>query len=296
MNELRWILIGFGIVLLAGIYLWGRRGSAAVAEDVALRSQPEAGPQGFADFRREPAMHREDGSSYDEPSYERSYEEEEEPEEAGRVLERADDYEVTAARPINPRSEGRLTRAESPRPIVREVAPASSEAPRAVPDFRRSRVEPTLGTDAVTEELRVQPADEETASASAPTLSSSDSPSPRRSNVRKILSLRLTLTPQKIEGAKLAEVLQEELLTHGKYEIFHRLHSDSQSVFSIASMVEPGSSIWRRWARRSIRASPCSRSCPGRCPACMHSMSWSRARAACISRWAACFKTIAVCR
>jgi cell division protein ZipA len=35
--------------------------------------------------------------------------------------------------------------------------------------------------------------------------------------------------------------LQGELLTHGKYEIFHRLHSDGQSVFSVASMVEPGS-------------------------------------------------------
>ena len=31
MNELRWILIGFGIVLLAAIYLWGRRGNRAVA-------------------------------------------------------------------------------------------------------------------------------------------------------------------------------------------------------------------------------------------------------------------------
>ena len=35
MNELRWILIGFGIVLLAGIYLWGRRGRAEVDEDTS---------------------------------------------------------------------------------------------------------------------------------------------------------------------------------------------------------------------------------------------------------------------
>jgi cell division protein ZipA len=245
MSELRWILIGFGIVLLAGIYLWGRRGSAAVAEDVALRSRPEGAPQphGFADMRREPGLHREDGSSYDEPSYERSFGEDEQPDEGGRELERADDYEVTAARPVSPRGEGRLTRAESPRPMAREVAAANSEAARPVPDFRRSRVEPTLGTDAVTEELRVPTADETAslAAASAPTLSSSDSPGARRSSVRKILSLRLSLAPQKVEGAKLQEMLQEELLTHGKYEIFHRLHSDGQTIFSIASMVEPGS-------------------------------------------------------
>jgi cell division protein ZipA len=74
----------------------------------------------------------------------------------------------------------------------------------------------------------------------APTLSSSDSPVPRRSDRRKILSLRLSLAPQRAEGAKLQEVLHAELLTHGRYDIFHRLHSDGQTMFSVASMVEPG--------------------------------------------------------
>ena len=43
MSELRWILIGFGIVLLAAIYLWGRRGNRAVAagDDALLRVRPE---------------------------------------------------------------------------------------------------------------------------------------------------------------------------------------------------------------------------------------------------------------
>jgi cell division protein ZipA len=113
-----------------------------------------------------------------------------------------------------------------------------------VPDFRRGRVEPTLNVDSVTEELRVQDPEDETASmatSSAPTLSSSDTPPPqRRPSVRKILSLRLSLAPQRVEGAKLQEVLHEELLALGKYDVFHRLHSDGQSVFSIASMVEPG--------------------------------------------------------
>ena len=33
MTELRWILLGFGIVLLAAIYLWGRRGNARSPSD-----------------------------------------------------------------------------------------------------------------------------------------------------------------------------------------------------------------------------------------------------------------------
>jgi cell division protein ZipA len=71
-------------------------------------------------------------------------------------------------------------------------------------------------------------------------LSSSETPSPRRIERRKILSLRLATAPQRLEGAKLLEVLQSELLEHGKYDVFHRLHSDGNSIFSVASMVEPG--------------------------------------------------------
>ncbi|MBL8268815.1 cell division protein ZipA C-terminal FtsZ-binding domain-containing protein [Steroidobacter sp.] len=246
MSELRWILIGFGIVLLAGIYLWGRRGSAAVDEDVAMRSRPEPSlqPHGFSDSRREPAYERDEVASYEEPEYEV----EQADDDTGSVA-LDDDYEETAVRPVRPRAEPlaesrveRAARAEPSRTVAREVAPATDdEPPRSIPDFRRGRVEPTLGTDSVTEELPVSAAPVTPAATTAPTLSSSETSSLRRSSERrKILSLRLSVAPQKIEGAKLQEVLQEELLALGKYDVFHRTHSDGQSIFSIASMVEPG--------------------------------------------------------
>lgn len=243
MSELRWILIGFGIVLLAGIYLWGRRGGAAVAEDVALRSRPEPAmqPHGFTEVRREPAYQREDIPDYEEPSFE----ENDEPEAAAHEAKPlAEDYEDTAVRPVrpsNPRMEARVPRGESPRPVTREAPPATNPESRPLPDFRRGRVEPTLGSDTVTEELPVQSANSTAVVTPAPTLSSSDTPGPRRSpDRRKILSLRLSTAPQKIEGAKLQEMLAAELMSHGKYDIFHREHSDGQAIFSIASMVEPG--------------------------------------------------------
>lgn len=246
MNELRWILIGFGIVLLAGIYLWGRRGGAAVAEDVALRNRPETSmpPQGFADAHREPE---------DSPTYQRARLEEPASDEEPAV-----NYEVTAVRPAPPRVDKRTFRTEAPvaeavdapvssfarealRSFGKDPAPAAEPArPSTIPDFRRGRVEPTLNGDDITHEMQTQPISAATA-ASAPTLSSSDMPTPRRiDNRRKILSLRLSLAPQRVEGAKLQEVLQAELLNHGRYDIFHREHVDGQSVFSIASMVEPG--------------------------------------------------------
>lgn len=240
MSELRWILIGFGIVLLAGIYLWGRRGSTAVAEDVALRSRPEPAmqPHGFTEVRREPAYQRDEVPDYEES-------EDDEPAQSADVDPPAEEYEDTAVRPVrptSPRGEARVPRGESPRPIARETPPAVNlDTARPLPDFRRGRVEPTLGNDSITEELPVQAPNSTAVVTPAPTLSSSDQPTPRRSpERRKILSLRLSSAPQKIEGAKLQEVLAAELLVHGKYDIFHREHGDGQAIFSIASMVEPG--------------------------------------------------------
>jgi cell division protein ZipA len=63
---------------------------------------------------------------------------------------------------------------------------------------------------------------------------------PRRTERRKILSLRLTVAPQRLEGARLLEMLESELLEHGRYAVFHRRHGDGSSIFSVASMVEPG--------------------------------------------------------
>jgi cell division protein ZipA len=183
MSELRWILIGFGIVLLAAIYLWGRRGNRAVAVD---EEQPRARP--------EPTMLR----SAEEPP----------------------------AEPIA---------ADVPPP---EDPPAFEPATAAMLETWRGRVEPTFA-DAPTEEMPVRAAPA-AAAAAAPTLSSSEAPQPRRVERRKILSLRLAVVPQKIEGAKLQEALLAESLQHGNYSIFHRLHGDGSIVFSVASMVEPG--------------------------------------------------------
>jgi cell division protein ZipA len=194
MSELRWILVGFGILLLAAIYLWGRRGSRAAAAD-------EPPPR----VRPEPPMH------VHEPTLIRSVE---------QAIAASAQHDVASP-------------AESPSDEY--------ETPPAL-DTWRGRVEPTFA-DAETAEMPVRPAAATTAAATAadaPTLSSSDAPQSRRVERRKILSLRLAMAPQRIEGAKLLESLLAESLQHGKYNIFHRLHADGSIVFSVASMVEPG--------------------------------------------------------
>ena len=240
MPELRWILIGFAVVLLAGIYLWGRRNDERESRSEGFpRSRPE--PTLFADelaADAHQAAPRFDNAIEPEPAYAPEHDAED------------FDNEVTVERKVEtarPSSIARPEFAESPARVVdpRFADPRVAE-PRAIEprtaDVRR-RVEPTFGTDStVTEELPVEreevapPVDEE----AAPTLSSADTPTPRRTDRRKILSLRLAAAPHRIEGAKLAEVFASEGLTHGKYEIFHRLHDAQSSIFCVASMVEPG--------------------------------------------------------
>jgi cell division protein ZipA len=192
MNELRWILIGFGIVLLAAIYLWGRRSNRAVAagDEALLRARPE------------PSMHS-----------------------GETTLIRSVDDEPGAPSPHE------VVPPHEPPPVVEQVVPIETW---------RGRMEPTFA-DGPTEELPVHAAPAASAAAAAPTLSSSEAPQSRRVERRKILSLRLAIAPQRIEGAKLQESLLAESLQHGKYGIFHRLHTDGSIVFSVASMVEPGS-------------------------------------------------------
>jgi cell division protein ZipA len=192
MNELRWILIGFGIVLLAAIYLWGRRGNRAVA----------AGDEALLRVRPEPSMHS-----------------------GETTLVRTVDDDEPGAPPLH-----EVVPPHEPPPVVDHVPPS---------DSWRGRLEPTFA-DAPTEELPVHAAPAAIAAA-APTLSSSEAPQSRRVERRKILSLRLAIAPQRIEGAKLQESLLAESLQHGKYGIFHRLHADGSIIFSVASMVEPGS-------------------------------------------------------
>lgn len=56
---------------------------------------------------------------------------------------------------------------------------------------------------------------------------------------RKIIALRIPMA-ERVPGVQLLSLLQSERLQHGKFSIFHRMQ-DAGTVFSVASMVEPGS-------------------------------------------------------
>lgn len=239
MPELRWILIAFGIALLIGIYAWGRRGSKPAVVDDAPPTRPD------------PVF--EASTSYEE--YERP------------LVAPIEDVEVetVSEEPVEvQRSEPRPRRFDPPRyeepqdesTLEAKMERPARDVPRPARDVRSARIEPTFGEEMVTAELPVDDVEpivappraemheevraEPAAPKDAPTLGMSSTPAPRRIERRKIIALRLAWGPQKLSGAQLRSALEGESLQHGKYDVFHRLDANGAGIFSVASMVEPG--------------------------------------------------------
>jgi cell division protein ZipA len=227
MPELRWILIATGTLLLIGIYIWGRRAAreSAASEDAALRMRPE--PQmpaaESADRFSMPAETEQEAVEVDAPP----------------AYTRPVDFSTTAIRATAPREEEVDFQSQAAadagyRPVTR--------------DLRRGRIEPTFD-DTPTEDVHTTtaelpvieaPQEEPAVPQDAPTLSMSSTPAPKRIERRKIIALRLAAGTQRFPGAQLRQTLEEESLAYGKYDVFHRVHTDGNHVFSVASMVEPG--------------------------------------------------------
>ena len=246
MPELRWILIVCGALLLVGIYAWGRRGSrqSGADDDTLLRvTEPPREAQGPYALRDEPSTGFDDVSEA-EPSLadvseppivaNRRYRDNPPVPDIG-----SDDDTIEVDEPEPPLStrdrDARRVRIE---PTLGHEIEAESSAPAHIavtlPAERPADRAPAVRTSTV---VAVSP---ESTSAAAPTLSMSSTPPPRRTERRKIIALRIAAGTPRFTGAQLLESLQAEHLQHGKYGVFHRLASADASLFSIASMVEPG--------------------------------------------------------
>ena len=203
MSELRWILLGAGLALIAGIYLWGlrarRRSAAAEPARAVIFEQPPASER-LEPARIEPLVEFEDEPPLvDGPEFMRHLD--------------GDDEPASARSQTSGRREPTLT----------------STRTDAIPTLRpepQSRVEPTLSVHPIeaVEPLQAEP---------------SEAPAPRRP--QKILAIRVTASaPARFDGAQLLAALRAEGLGFGRYEIFHCLHEDGRPIYSVASLREPG--------------------------------------------------------
>jgi cell division protein ZipA len=183
MDELRWILLGAGVALIAGVYLWGlraRRSGAASRSERAARPAPAVAP------RIEPAV----GTG--------------------------DDAVGTP---------------ESAAPFAFDTA--EEHPPRAGVALRREpRLEPRLDPSLQADPPTLPPTPAGAAAGAEPAAPPS----------QLIVALRVVAPPaESFDGAALRAAIEAEGLVFGRYQVFHRLDAAGRSLFSLASLREPGS-------------------------------------------------------
>jgi cell division protein ZipA len=172
MPELRWILLGLGVLFWIGLWWWETR-------------------------RQHQASSSELG---------------------GRLPDRLVEPALPARRAEIP---AEISEPSFPDAVLEPAAPSADDSPEPIPVLTEAfaRIEPVLGDTEIVRPAppRIEPPEE------------------------KIITLRLTAPPlERFEGRRLVEALQTVGLQHGKFSIFHRTTPDGATVFSVASLVEPG--------------------------------------------------------
>ena len=222
--ELRWILFALSVVLLAGIWWWGRRrslqapGNAALREMTPtvepLRHDAPTGGDVFAEAAAAPDPHaREWGVPPFEPLSIHTQEYDQVP-----IVDEAMMVEADPP-PITPGSAPKLAA------VFEHAAAANS--------YASALVAPVA---AAPPPLAAPPAPE------PPTRVAASSAQPANlSEHQKIVTLRVCAPGEvRWSGASLLAALELHGLAYGRYQVFHRKHVDGRSLFCVASMVEPG--------------------------------------------------------
>ena len=222
--DLRWILLALSLVLLAGIWWWGRRRSSQAPGDAQLREiTPTVEPQRPEAAARDADADVDWGVPPFEPLSIRTQDYEHVPVLDGPMMVSADPAPaLTSATPLS----------AAPAPFSAAPAPFSA-APAA--GIAAGRV-PTLLPESVDR------------SAAPP------AQSPNASEQQKIVTVRVC-APGEIRwsGATLLSALELHGLAYGRYQVFHRRHTDGRSLFCVASLIEPGTFDVARMASEEFR-------------------------------------------
>lgn len=202
-EELRWILLAAGAVLIAGVYLWGlraRRRSASTEQERTSRpdSPPVMRPGASAVHRVEPGLDAPSGSA----------------------------------------PEARVMGAPAALPVIEVDSDDAVVSRPATAGRREPHIDPEASAPVASAAAPAAPRTPQQASKPAAATPSQEAP---KEAPQKILALRIAAAASApFAGRALREAIIAEGLEFGRYKVFHRLHESGEPVFSLASLKEPG--------------------------------------------------------
>ena len=264
MAEFRWILLGLGLLLIVGIWWWGARRSRQAPGNAELRESTAASagapPQAFARSAREAASPEmptgEIGSSreWGVPPLE-------------PLSIRTADFERVPA--LDQPMMAEFEEVDLPMDLDTGRVEARSRQPRGAPGRARSRTSKnstscTSRTGADTYRACASAgraargraargrADTENSDRLAAVTAAPQAPN--ASERQRIVTIRVcTVGEARWSGEALMAALELHGLAYGRYQVYHRKHSDGRSIFCVASLVEPGTFDMARMPEEEFR-------------------------------------------
>ncbi len=266
-NELRFILLGLGLLLIAGLWWWEQRRPSRPS-DASLARAPErfdvpleaegSWNGSSREGRREPVLEQE---SVRVPPMRWSEERpvpsndppiltiDDLPEDTDHVFLSADRADARPGRSVD-RDPPAVEHADPDLQVISaqglfDALPESEtqsqdEAAESAPTWQLEESEKPLSDDAVSpDEWR---SEDEVDEQSTEPLQETVETAPLQASAPKqrIVAIRLITPPERlIGGLELRLAFDEEGLEFGRYSIFHRLQG-AKPVFSVASLIEPG--------------------------------------------------------
>ena len=227
--ELRSILLALSLVLLAGIWWWGRRRSLQAPGDPALRETTPAAALRSETYADNAPPEAEAGDEQAEAEAEANAEET----PASRR-----DWGVPPFEPLSIRTQDydRVPVLDGPMMVDVDLASARSSA------HEPSTITPATGRVPT---LLPEPSDR---SSAAP------AQTPNATEQQKIVTVRVCAAGEaRWSGAALLAALELHGLAYGRYQVFHRRHVDGRSLFCVASLIEPGTFDVTRMSSEEFR-------------------------------------------
>jgi cell division protein ZipA len=230
--ELRWILLGLSLPLLAAIWWWTARrtgqapGNAELRESTAgkpVEPMPALDPRYMDsddEARLEPES-RDWGVPPFEPLSIRTAEFDRVPVLDGPMMVSIEPESGAASTPAS--TLAMMSASAVPAPALSAPAPAPALSPYA----------PAA--------LRPVPVISASAAENSDRFATTAPPAPNAAEQQRIVTIRVcAVGDMRWTGAQLLAAFELHGLAFGRYQVFHRKHVDGRSLFCVASLIEPG--------------------------------------------------------